>query len=260
MAGSLAPVTASRDEIIGFCDELLEIDRWEDYGPNGLQVPGSEEVGLVVSGVDANLALFREAEAAGAQLILVHHGTFWNSGSRALTQPLARRLKLLLGADISLAAYHLPLDAHPEIGNNALICGRLGLRGGEPFGAVKGRPIGLAGELHEPLPVSDLLAAVEELTGRGALHLPGGPDRVTRVGVVSGGGGDTLEEAAALGLDALITGEPEEPAPADAREHGIHFIAAGHYATETFGITALGERVAERFGVEHRFIEIPNPV
>jgi dinuclear metal center YbgI/SA1388 family protein len=251
---------AARDEIVSFCDELLGIEGWEDYGPNGLQVPGAAEVERVVSGVDANLALFREAEAAGAQLILVHHGTFWDSGSRALSEPLAARLKLLLGAGISLAAYHLPLDAHPEIGNNALICARLGIGNREPFGAFKGRTIGFAGELAEELPVAELLSRVADLTGREPMHFAGGPERVFRLGVVSGGGGDALEEAAALGLDALITGEPEEPAPADALEHGIHFVAAGHYATETFGITALGERVAERFGVEHHFIDIPNPV
>jgi dinuclear metal center YbgI/SA1388 family protein len=251
---------AARDEIVSFCDELLGIEGWEDYGPNGLQVPGAAEVETVVSGVDANLALFREAEAAGANLILVHHGTFWDSGSRALSEPLAARLKLLLGAGISLAAYHLPLDAHPELGNNALICQRLGLGRLEPLGVVKGKTIGFAGDLAEEVPVAELLARVEELTGREPMHFDGGPGQVSRIGVVSGGGGGALAEAAGLGLHALITGEPEEPAPADAREHGIHFIAGGHYATETFGIAALGERVAERFGVEHRFIDIPNPV
>jgi dinuclear metal center YbgI/SA1388 family protein len=251
---------AARDEIVSFCDELLGVEGWEDYGPNGLQVPGAEEVDTVVSGVDANLALFEAAEGAGADLILVHHGTFWDSGSRALSVPLAARLKLLLGAGISLAAYHLPLDAHPEIGNNALICERLGIEHREPFGEVKGRTIGFAGTLAAEAPVAELVSRVEELTGRPAMHLAGGPQRVSRIGVVSGGGGRALEEAAAAGLHVLITGEPEEPAPAEAREHGIHLIAAGHYATETFGINALGNRVAERFGVEHRFIDIPNPV
>ena len=251
---------ASRDEIVSFCDELLEISGWEDYGPNGLQVPGADAVELVVSGVDGNLALFEEAEAAGAGLVLVHHGIFWDSGSRALDAPLAARLKLLLGAGISLAGYHLPLDAHPEIANNALICDGLGLERGEPFGEARGRPIGATGSFAEARPVSELVAKVEELTGRDALHLPGGPERVSRIGVVSGGGGGALAEAASLGLDVLITGEPEEPAPADAREYGILFIAAGHYATETFGVNALGQRVAERFGVGHRFVDIPNPV
>jgi dinuclear metal center YbgI/SA1388 family protein len=260
VGGYAGPVAASRDEIVGFCDELLEIDGWEDFGPNGMQVPGTENVELVVTGVDANLALFQEAEAAGADLVMTHHGTLWDSGTRALNEPLAARLKVLLGAGITMCAYHLPLDAHPEIGNNALICDRLAIGNREPFGSFKGNPIGFCGELAEAVSAEQLIANVEEMTGRDAMYFPGGPAEVSRIGVVSGGGGDTLDEAGSRGLHALITGEPEEPSPADAREHGIHFIAGGHYATETFGITALGDRVAERFGVEHRFIDVPNPV
>jgi dinuclear metal center YbgI/SA1388 family protein len=253
-------VPASRDEIVAFCDRLLDARSFTDYCPNGLQVPGAEEVEVVVSGVSANLELLRDAEAAGAQMVLAHHGVFWDAGSRALSPALAERLRLLLGAGISLAAYHLPLDAHPEIGNNALICDGLGLRKGERFGTAKGAAIGFTGAFAEPLPLAGVAAKVRELTGRDPLVFPGGDAPVSRAGVVSGGGAGMLEEAVGLGLDALITGEPGEPTAASAAENGIHCIAAGHHATETFGARALGERVAAEFGIEHRFIEVPNPV
>ncbi len=251
---------AARDEIVSFCDELLDAPSFADYCPNGLQVPGRAGVEIIASGVSANLELLRAAADAGADLVLVHHGVFWDAGSRALGPALAERLRLLLRAEISLAAYHLPLDAHPEIGNNALICEGLALEKGERFGAARGVPIGFAGRSAEPLGIAELGERIASLTSREPLVFAAGPEAISTVGVVSGGGASMLEEAAALGLDALLTGEPNEPAEASARENGIHFIAAGHHATETFGVRALGERIAERFGVEHRFIEIPNPI
>ena len=252
---------AARDEIVSFCDELLEIERFEDYCPNGLQVPGREEVETVVSGVSANAELLGAAERAGAALVLAHHGVFWETGSRALSPGLAGRLRILLAADISLAAYHLPLDAHPEIGNNALLCERLELERGAPFGAVKGAEIGFAARpAGGPVPLGELTARVEALTGREALVFAEGPGEIGSVAVVSGGGDSLLEDAARDGFDALLTGEAGEPSLSIAREYGIDLIAAGHHATETLGIRRLGELVAERFGVEHRFVDIPNPV
>jgi dinuclear metal center YbgI/SA1388 family protein len=254
-------VPASRDEIASFCDELLDARAFADYCPNGLQVPGSPAVETIVSGVTANLELLEAAAANGAQMVLAHHGVFWDAGSRALTPALAARLRLMLGAEISLAAYHLPLDAHPEIGNNALICDGLGLEKGERFGDAKGAPIGFVGRASAPLAFDGLVSKVAELTGgREPLGIEAGPAEITAVGIVSGGGAPMLEEAAALGLDAMIAGEPNEPAAATARENGIHFIAAGHHATEIFGVRALGERVAAEFGIEHSFIDVPNPV
>ncbi|MFN2612421.1 MAG: Nif3-like dinuclear metal center hexameric protein [Solirubrobacterales bacterium] len=252
---------ANRDQIVSFCDQLLEIERFADYCPNGLQVPGAVAVDCVVSGVSANLELLRGAAEAGAQLVLVHHGVFWEGGSRALTPALAERLRVLLGEDISLAGYHLPLDAHPAVGNNALICEKLGLEKGERFGEAKGVPIGFVARPAEgTVPLAGLSELVRHLTGREPLVFAAGHGEIASVGVVSGGGAGMLEEAAALGLDAILTGEPNEPAAAGAHENGVHFIAAGHHATETFGVRRLGELVAERFGVEHRFIDIPNPV
>jgi len=250
---------ASREEIVSHCDELLAISDFEDYGPNGLQVPGASEVSTVATGVSANLATLRGAMDVGAQLVLTHHGLFWEFLPRALTPQMTERLRTLLEADASLAAYHLPLDAHPEVGNNALLCEGLGFERSEPFGEAKGAPIGFVGRA-EPVPIGKLTSRVTDLVGREPLLQGAGPDAVGSIGVVSGAGADAVHEAVALGLDALLTGEPAEHAMADATEGGLHLIAAGHYATETLGIRRLGELLAERFGVEHRFVDVPNPV
>ena len=251
---------AARDELIAHLDELLDVGSFEDYGPNGLQVPGAAEVSLVASGVSAHAELFRRAAEAGAQLVICHHGMLWDAQPRPVTPAMRRRLELLFAADISLAAYHLPLDAHPELGNNALICEALGLRRAEPFGRHRGRPIGWVARSDAGVPFEELRERCRSTFGQEPFAWACGPDPVRSIGVVSGGGASSLAEAAQLGLDALLTGEPAEYAMADAREAGVHFIAAGHYATETFGIRALGDRLAERFGVEHRFIGVPNPI
>jgi dinuclear metal center YbgI/SA1388 family protein len=256
----MVPAVAARDEIIGYLDELLDVNAFDDYGPNGLQVPGADEVRLVATGVSAHRELFVRAGEAGAELVLCHHGLLWNSQPRAISPALKERLRVLFEEDISLAAYHLPLDAHPRVGNNALICEALGLREAGQFGEHRGRAIGLVGRAPEPLPFAELLDRCRAALGREPFVWDAGPERVTSVGVLSGGGAASFGEAIALGLDAFLTGEPAEPAMADAREAGVHFIAGGHYATETFGVRRLGELLAERFGVEHRFIDVPNPI
>ena len=257
--GYLATLT-NRDELISFLDALLEAREWPDYGPNGLQVPGAREVDLVVTGVSAHRELFERAIAAGAQLVVCHHGIFWGGPLGPITEQMKTRLKLLFDADVSLAAYHLPLDAHPEVGNNALICEGLGLERGEPFGEAKGKPIGWIGTAAEPLGIAELTERATRLFGSEPLTFDSGPEEIRRVGVVSGGGSSTLAEAIALGLDAFVTGEPTEHVMADAREGGIHFLAGGHYASETFGVRRLGDLLAEKFGIEHQFIEISNPI
>lgn len=250
---------AKRDELISFLDDLLEADGWPDYSPNGLQVPGAGEVELVVTGVSAHRELFEQAAAAGAQLVLCHHGIFWGPVA-PMTQQTKARLKLLFDNDMSLAQYHLPLDAHPEVGNNALICAGLGLDRGEPFGEAKGRQIGWIGMAPDPLTPAELVKRSTAVFGSAPLAFESGPAEIRRVGVLSGGGSTALGEAIALGLDAFITGEPSEHVMADAREGGIHFLATGHYASETFGVRRLGDLLAETFGVSHRFIEVPNPI
>jgi dinuclear metal center YbgI/SA1388 family protein len=249
-----------RDELIAFLDDLLESPGRPDYGPNGLQVPGADEVELVVTGVSAHRELFEQAAAAGAQLVLCHHGIFWGEEAGPITEQLKARLKLLFDNDMSLAAYHLPLDAHPEVGNNALICEGLGLEREAPLGQAKGAPIGWVGTAADPLSIDELVERSTGLFGSAPLVFDSGPAEIRRVGIVSGGGSSILEDAIALGLDAYVTGEPTEHVMADAREGGIHFLACGHYASETFGIRRLGELLADRFDVEHRFIEVPNPI
>jgi len=250
-----------RDEIVAFCDELLDIGSFEDYGPNGLQVPGASEVGKVATGVSANLKLLEAAVRSGAELVITHHGLLWGDEVSPLSTPMAARLRALLCADCSLAAYHLPLDAHPEIGNNALLRDALGLEPDErPFGQAKGSAVGLVGRAAEPIDVAELSRRLTDAVGREPLVFDSGPERISTVGIVTGAGGFALHEAGPMGLDALVTGEPSEPVMGEAQEYGVHFLAGGHYATETMGIRRLGELVAERFGIEDAFIDVPNPV
>lgn len=248
-------------EILAELDRLLEPARFSDYGPNGLQVPGRAEVERVATGVSASVELFELAVAERADLLIVHHGLFWGSGFGPIDMNMKRRLKLLFDANMGLVAYHLPLDAHPTLGNNALIAQGLGTDRIEPFALHEGQPIGCLAILPgEGIPAEELAGRVRKLTNREPLVFDSGPDRVRRVAIVSGAGTDYIADAASAGADAFITGEPAERAMAQAREARIHFIAAGHYATEIFGVRALGEHLSERFGVDHSFIDVPNPI
>jgi dinuclear metal center YbgI/SA1388 family protein len=252
---------ASLYKILGHLDSLLDPGAYEDYGPNGLQVPGRETVETIATGVSANVELFERARDAGADLVLVHHGLFWAGPPRALDRAAKRRLQVLFDADMALAAYHLPLDGHLRHGNNALLAAAIGCERWEPFGAHKRATIGVAGRLPgHGIAADDLVARVREATGREPLAFTDGPERVRTVGIVSGAGADYLEEAIAAGLDAFVTGEPIERVMSRAREAGVHFLAAGHYATETFGVRRLGELLAAEYGVKHVFVDVPNPI
>jgi dinuclear metal center YbgI/SA1388 family protein len=247
--------------IISGLDELLSPRDYRDLGPNGLQVPGAQDVVRVVTGVSAQRELIERAVDEAAQLVLVHHGLFWDFEPTGLTPVLAERLRPLFKHDISLAGYHLPLDGHPELGNNAILAEGLGCERHEAFAMRDGAAIGRAGTFPgDGVVASELFERVREVTARVPTVFDGGPERVRRIGIVSGAGASFLDEAISLGLDAFLTGEPREHVMSLAREAGIHFIAAGHYATETFGVRALGDRLAERFGVEHVWVDIPNPV
>jgi dinuclear metal center YbgI/SA1388 family protein len=251
----------SLNEAIAELDGLLEPQVFRDYCPNGLQVPGREEVSKVVTAVSASAELFERAVAANADLIVVHHGLFWGSTPTAIDPPMKRRLKLLFDADLSLAAYHLPLDAHPEVGNNALIARSLGGEELQPFALHESTPIGfLARFPGEGIPAEELFARVTALTARDPLVFPAGPPLVRTVAIVSGAGSDYLADAILARADAFITGEPSERVMTHAQESSIHFLAAGHYATETFGVNRLGEHLAELLHVEHEFIDVPNPI
>ncbi len=248
-------------EAIAYLDGLLDPARFKDYCPNGLQVPGKAEVATLATGVTASVELFEKAIAAEADLVVVHHGLFWGSKPTPIDAPMKRRLKLLFDADMAFAAYHLPLDAHPEAGNNALIGKALGAETLTPFASHEGEPIGqLAHFPGEGIDAPVLFAKVAELTQRAPLIFDPGPDRVRSLAIVSGGGAGYFPDAVAARADAFITGEPAERVMAEAQETSTHFIAAGHYATETFGVRRLGEDLAVRFGLEHIFIDVPNPV
>ncbi len=253
-----APIT----EILAELDGLLEPERFKDYGPNGLQVPGPDEISTVATGVSASAELFELAAAEQAGLVLVHHGLFWGSGPSPIDAQLKRRLQLLFDADMALAAYHLPLDAHPELGNNALLASALGAeRLDRPFALHHGQPIGaLARFPGKGIQASELVSRARTVTDREPLVFDAGPAHVRTLALVTGGGVDYLDEAARAGADAFVTGEPSERAMAQTRELGLHFIAAGHYATETFGVRALGQHLAERFDLRHVFVNVPNPI
>jgi dinuclear metal center YbgI/SA1388 family protein len=251
----------SLDSVISELDRLLDPGSFSDFGPNGLQVPGPDQVRKMVSGVSASVQLHERAAAEGAQLVLVHHGLFWRGMPQHIDRALHRRLKPLFDHDIALAAYHLPLDGHPELGNNALLAKGLGCERTEPFARHEQATIGVGGHFAgDGIDVADLVGRVTDLTERDPLVLDFGPARVRSVGIVSGAGADYLGEAIAAGHDALLTGEPTERVFTQAREAGIHVIAAGHYATETFGVRALGDFVEDRFGIEHVFLHDPNPI
>ncbi len=254
-------MAARLTDIVQELDRLLQPERFDDYCPNGLQVPGAEHVTTVATGVSAHLDLFERARREGAELVLAHHGIFWGSAPAPIDVALRRRLKLLFDADIALAAYHLPLDAHPELGNNALLARALGAEELEPFAFHRGQPIGFLAALPgEGLPAGEFFARVRHATSREPLVFDAGPAVVRRIGIVSGAGAGFLADAIAAGADAFLTGEPAERVMAQAQEARLHFVAAGHYATETFGVKRLGEHLCERFGLRHVFVDTPNPI
>jgi dinuclear metal center YbgI/SA1388 family protein len=251
---------ADRDEIVRYLDETLEVADYRDHLPLGLQVPGADEVRHVCTAVSASLDVFERAVAAGAQMLVVHHGLFWDGSSRRITQLERRRLETLFRSDLSLVAYHLPLDGHDELGNNAVLSALLGLEQVGPFGEYRGRLLGRYGMLGAPETATALAARLGQAIGSRPLVFDGGPDPVRSVGVISGGAAKEIAAAAALGLDCFITGEPDEDSPYLARELGVTLIAAGHNATETVGVQAVGDRLVREFGVTTEFLAVENPV
>jgi dinuclear metal center YbgI/SA1388 family protein len=253
--GTPISALAARDEILDYASELLDLDSYHDYGPMGMQVVGADEVTKIAASVSSSLEAFRRTKEAGAQMLIVHHGTFWEGDSRVVDSALRARLQALFEGDITLAAYHLALDAHPEIGNNAIVARELGIDEPERF-----LEWGFGGRLREPADLRGLAARLEQVTGREPQVFDGGPERIERVAIVTGGGAKLIRDAASAGYHAYVTGEPAEPTLHLARELGIHFVAGGHYATETFGIKALAEKLAEQFSLEWEFLDLPVPV
>jgi dinuclear metal center YbgI/SA1388 family protein len=221
----------------------------------GLQVVGAPEVMKIVCGVSASRELFERAAVLGAQLVLVHHGLFWDRDSRVVGPELKGRLRALFHADLTLAAYHLALDAHPELGNNVLLAQELGVGPLEPFAGI-----GFGGPLDRPQPMDEFATRVRERLDRPPLVFSYGPETIERVAICSGGAARLLADAVAGGYDCFVTGEAAEPTKHAAKEAGVHFVAAGHYATETLGVRALAERIAQEFSLEWEFVDLPNPV
>ncbi len=249
----------SRKALVDYSDWLLEADAFRDYAPNGLQVEGRETISRIVSGVTACQALVDVAVERGADALLVHHGYFWKGESPCVTGMKRRRLEALLANGINLIAYHLPLDAHRDLGNNAQLAHALGLHADGWFAGGQGRELAVYGRLHEPLGAAELGARIAGLLDREPLVEPGGPEHIRSLGICSGGAQGFIDEAADLGLDAFMTGEVSERTIHIARERGIHFFACGHHATERMGARALGEHLAKRFDLEHEFVDVDNP-
>jgi len=248
------------NDLIAYIAQRLEPGQFKDYCPNGLQVEGRGEVGKIISGVTASQALIDAAIEQQADAVLVHHGFFWKGENSCITGIKKRRIKALLDNDISLLAYHLPLDAHPEIGNNAQLGKLLGIDGFAGLEVGNPRSIGNTGELPVAMNAESFAEQIEKVLKRKPLLITGGDHQIKTIGWCTGGAQGYIEKAVELGLDAFVSGEVSEPTFHSAKENGIHYFAAGHHATERYGVKALGEELAQQFDLQHQFIDIDNPV
>ncbi|WP_188860984.1 Nif3-like dinuclear metal center hexameric protein [Marinobacterium nitratireducens] len=248
------------NQLVQYSDELLQSGQITDYCPNGLQVEGRPRVRRILCGVTACQALLDEAVAWDADLILVHHGYFWKGEDSRIRGIKKRRLATLLQHDISLLAYHLPLDVHPELGNNVQLAKRLGLTIEGPLEPGNPRSVGLLGRLDSPESLADFSARVARILGREPQCIEGGGQPIERLAWCTGAAQGYIEQAVAQGVNAYLSGEISEPTVHSARENGIHYLAAGHHATERYGVQALAGHLAERFDLEWRFADIDNPV
>lgn len=246
---------ANRSDVLAKINEWLAPENFQDYAPNGLQVEGSESVGVIVSGVTASQALIDEAVKQNADMILVHHGYFWKGEDQTIRGMKKNRIKQLLDNDINLVAYHLPLDDHPEYGNNRQLADILGIQNPRPMGGLVWQ-----GELPEPMSSEKFGLHLARALNRQPLHVGNGPEMIKTVAWCTGAAQGFINVALDAGVDAYISGEISEPTTHTARECGIHYYAAGHHATERYGVQALGEALAREFGVKHQFIDCDNPV
>lgn len=254
-------MSALRDEIVHFLDDYLQISTFRDYCPNGMQVIGRPAVERVALGVSANLECFRLAAESQADMLITHHGLFWENMPPVVGAMMKGRLKLLFAYDITLLGYHLPLDAHSQVGNNALWLKKLGFELDDiNLGLVRGRAIGAVGNAARRQTLRDLIEQVTQIAGAPPRVYAYGPQTVRRLGVVTGGGYHNLMDAISLGCDTFLTGETGEPTEGLAREEGVNFLGIGHYNSEKLGVQALGELVQQQFGVTTFFCDVPNPV
>jgi dinuclear metal center YbgI/SA1388 family protein len=247
-----------RNELAKHLATTLDINRFRDYCPNGLQVEGRDQIGRLVTGVTASMALLEAAHDTQADAVLVHHGYFWRGEDARVIGPHQRRLKLLLTQNINLFAYHLPLDAHPVLGNNAQLGIRLGLTAGGHFGDQE---LGWLGTVDDPeLRIADLAQRVEQVLGRSPTIIGNPQQRVGLIGWCTGAAQNALADAISAGAHTYLSGEISEQTVHLARESGVAYLACGHHATERYGVQAIGEYLAREFNLHHEFIDISNPV
>jgi len=250
---------AQLNDIANYADEFLRISDFQDYCPNGLQVEGQSQVEKIASAVTARLSIVERAVEWGAQCILVHHGYFWKNERAPIVGMKKRRLQTLLRADVSLLGYHLPLDAHPIVGNNAQIAQRLGVIDLNPLQNTNRRSVGNVGMLETALDITDFISRCEHELSRSVTHIDSGPEVVQKIAFCTGGAQHMIEDAVERQADVYLTGEISEQTVHIARECGIHFIAAGHHATERYGAQALALHLAEKFDLQHQFFDEINP-
>ncbi len=250
----------SRTELLHYLTNLLSPGEFKDYCENGLQVEGGSEISTIVTGVTACQALLDRAVELNADMVLVHHGYFWKGEPQSLVGMKGRRIRTLIKNDINLVAYHLPLDVHPEFGNNVQLANRLGIEITGGLEAGNPNSVGLVGQFENPISPDELSNRLRSVLNRDALHIEGGPDEISKVAWCTGSADSYIYKALAANVDAFITGEISEPVVHTAREEGIHFYSAGHHATERYGVKSLGEHLAVHFGLEHYFVDIDNPV
>lgn len=245
--------------LVAEAERFLNAQRIADYCPNGLQVEGRPQISKIVSGVTASQALLEAAAELNADVVLVHHGYFWKGENPCVTGIKQRRLKTLLTHDMSLLAYHLPLDVHPEVGNNVQLAERLGIVVEGALNPDNPKVVGLVGSLPEPKSCAEFARHIACVLGREPLVVEGSR-MISRVGWCTGGGQGYIDEAINAGVDLYLTGEASEQTVHSARENDVSFIAAGHHATERYGVQALGDYLARKFAIEHIYVECPNPV
>jgi dinuclear metal center YbgI/SA1388 family protein len=249
---------AKLQEIVRYTNDLLNIDMFKDYCPNGLQVEGKESVKHLVSAVTASQSAIDRAIEAGADALLVHHGYFWRGEDQTITGIKRQRIQSLLNANVSLLAYHLPLDAHPEVGNNAQLAKILEI---QVDGTLQGKAeLVMSGHFDQPVSANDLCLRIENAFNRAPLHIRGHGREIKTVAWCSGGAQSYFEYAIDAGVDAYITGEASEQNYHLAKEYGVDFFASGHHASERYGVQALGELLAKQFSISHKFIDINNPI
>jgi dinuclear metal center YbgI/SA1388 family protein len=251
---------ANRDDVVTFCDELLDSASYRDIALNGLQIEGRKEIQSITIAVSCNQHTIDAAIDSGSDLILVHHGLVLNGQVGEIRGPVRKRLKGILANDINLIGYHLPLDGQPEIGNNARLAAELGLEIVEPLDTYGPPPIGYICTPDATIATAELRSRLESLTGQHVIALDGGPDIVERVAVLCGSGAPALEEAAMKDCQLLLTGDAREPTMAMARELGVTVLVGGHEATERLGVQELAEKLSDHFGIDYTFVDDPNPL